>query len=102
MSRKHLYMHRLHFGPSRRFPCDGRHHFGWLMRLPHELVLIEMLAMRHREVCPNGCLWTFFWSLAMAFTIEDVSIPNSKLAREVTELGRDTESPLLFHHSSRV
>jgi hypothetical protein len=30
------------------------------MSLPHELVLIEMLAMRHREVCPNGCLWTFF------------------------------------------
>jgi hypothetical protein len=38
----------------------------------------------------------------MALTIEGVSIPNSKLAREVTELVRDTESPLLFHHSSRV
>ena len=31
-----------------------------------------------------------------------VVIPDSKLAREVTELVRDTESPLLFHHSSRV
>ena len=31
-----------------------------------------------------------------------VSIPDSKLAREVTELIRDTESPLLFHHSTRV
>ena len=31
-----------------------------------------------------------------------VSIPDSKLAREVTELVRDTEPPLLFHHSSRV
>jgi HD superfamily phosphodiesterase len=31
-----------------------------------------------------------------------VSIPDSKLAREITELVRDTESPLLFHHSSRV
>src|SRR5712691_4079676 len=31
-----------------------------------------------------------------------VRIPDSKLAREVTELVRDTESPLLFHHSSRV
>jgi HD superfamily phosphodiesterase len=31
-----------------------------------------------------------------------VTIPDSKLAREVTELVRDTESPLLFHHSSRV
>jgi len=31
-----------------------------------------------------------------------VVIPDSKLAREVTELVRDTESSLLFHHSSRV
>jgi HD domain len=38
----------------------------------------------------------------MTLTIEGVSIPDSKLAREVTELVRDTESPLLFHHSSRV
>jgi HD domain len=38
----------------------------------------------------------------MALTIEGVSIPDSKLAGEVTELVRDTESPLLFHHSSRV
>src|ERR1700739_4931040 len=37
-----------------------------------------------------------------ATTIEGISIPDSKLAREVTELVRDTESPLLFHHSSRV
>jgi hypothetical protein len=29
-------------------------------------------------------------------------VPDSKLAREITELLRDTESPLLFHHSSRV
>jgi hypothetical protein len=31
-----------------------------------------------------------------------VSVPDSKLAREITELVRDTVSPLLFHHSSRV
>jgi hypothetical protein len=36
------------------------------------------------------------------FTIAGVSIPGSKLAREITELVRDTESPLLFNHSSRV
>lgn len=30
------------------------------------------------------------------------AIPDSQLAREITELVRDTESPLLFHHSSRV
>jgi hypothetical protein len=38
----------------------------------------------------------------MSATLHDVSIPDSKLAREVTQLVRDTESPLLFHHSSRV
>jgi HD superfamily phosphodiesterase len=35
-------------------------------------------------------------------TIEGIAIPDSKLAHEVTELVRDTESPLLFNHSSRV
>jgi hypothetical protein len=34
--------------------------------------------------------------------IEGINVPDSKLAREITELVRDTESPLLFHHSSRV
>src|SRR6202790_85700 len=31
-----------------------------------------------------------------------IRIPDSRLAREITELVRDTETPLLFHHSSRV
>jgi hypothetical protein len=35
-------------------------------------------------------------------TIVGVSIPDSKLAQEITELVRDTETPLLFNHSSRV
>jgi hypothetical protein len=35
-------------------------------------------------------------------SIAGVAIPDSKLAREVTELIRDTEPPLLFHHSTRV
>src|ERR1700682_438098 len=34
--------------------------------------------------------------------LAEIRIPDSKLAREITELVRDTESPLLFHHSSRV
>ena len=34
--------------------------------------------------------------------ISDVSVPDSKIARQVTELIRDTESELLFHHSARV
>jgi HD superfamily phosphodiesterase len=38
----------------------------------------------------------------MTRTIGGINIPDSKLAREVTELVRDAESPLLFHHSSRV
>ncbi len=35
-------------------------------------------------------------------SIAGVEIPDSKLAREATELVRETESPLLFHHSTRV
>ena len=35
-------------------------------------------------------------------SIDGITIPDTKLAQEVTELIRDTESPLLFHHSSRV
>ena len=38
----------------------------------------------------------------MSFIVEGVAIPDSKLAREITEAVRDTETPLLFHHSSRV
>jgi HD domain len=38
----------------------------------------------------------------MTPTVPGVSVPDSKLAREITELVRDTVSPLLFHHSSRV
>ena len=35
-------------------------------------------------------------------TIDGVRIPDSQLAREITEQVRDTVPPLLFHHSSRV
>jgi hypothetical protein len=38
----------------------------------------------------------------MASLLEGVSIPDTKLVSEIAELVRDTESPLLFHHSSRV
>ncbi len=34
--------------------------------------------------------------------INGISVPDSRLAHEITEMVRDTESPLLFHHSSRV
>jgi HD domain len=39
---------------------------------------------------------------AMTHSINGISIPDTQLARDVTQLVRDTESPLLFHHSSRV
>src|ERR1700681_3178802 len=37
-----------------------------------------------------------------ATSISGVMVPDSKLAREATKLVRDTESPLLFNHSTRV
>src|SRR3954451_7995913 len=36
------------------------------------------------------------------FTVKGIRVPDSSLARAITELVRDTESALLFHHSSRV
>jgi HD superfamily phosphodiesterase len=36
------------------------------------------------------------------FAVEGIRIPDSSLAREITQLVRDTEPGLLFHHSSRV
>jgi HD superfamily phosphodiesterase len=38
----------------------------------------------------------------MVIAIERIRPPDSKLAREIMELVRDTEPPLPFHHSSRV
>jgi hypothetical protein len=36
------------------------------------------------------------------WSVEGVSIPDSKMARDLTQFIRDTESELLFHHSTRV
>ena len=38
----------------------------------------------------------------MTLDLDGIKIPDSQLAREITEVVRDTASPLLFHHSSRV
>jgi hypothetical protein len=38
----------------------------------------------------------------MSNTIAGVKIPDSKMARDLTQLIRDTESDLLFNHSTRV
>ena len=35
-------------------------------------------------------------------TIDGIALPDSALAREATELVRDTSTPLLFNHSTRV
>ena len=40
--------------------------------------------------------------LKINIDLAGIGIPDSKLAREITELVRDAETPLLFHHSSRV
>src|ERR1700676_2300853 len=47
-------------------------------------------------------LVTLSASPARPNSLAGVVIPDSKLAREVTELVGDAESALLFHHSSRV
>ena len=36
------------------------------------------------------------------FAVEGICIPDTRLAREITQFVRDTEPALLFHHSSRV
>ncbi|HEY0182404.1 MAG TPA: HD domain-containing protein [Rhodopila sp.] len=38
----------------------------------------------------------------MTLIVQGVSIPDSQLARDITAVVRDTETPLLFRHSSRV
>jgi len=38
----------------------------------------------------------------MTLSINGIGIPDSQLARDVTQFVRDTEPALLFHHSSRV
>jgi hypothetical protein len=38
----------------------------------------------------------------MSVNVGGIVVPDSQLAREITEFIRDTESPLLFNHSSRV
>lgn len=39
---------------------------------------------------------------SQAALISDITVPDSKLAKEITEFIRDTEPALLFNHSSRV
>jgi hypothetical protein len=36
------------------------------------------------------------------FTVEGIRVPDTSLARQITQFVRDTEPALLYHHSSRV
>ena len=38
----------------------------------------------------------------MSLNVNGIAVPDSQFAREITDVVRDTVSPLLFHHSSRV
>lgn len=38
----------------------------------------------------------------MSLNVQGITIPDSYLAKQITQVVRDTESDLLFHHSSRV
>ena len=44
----------------------------------------------------------FLWRYIVKLSIDGVRAPDSRLARDIGEFVRDVESPLLFHHSSRV
>ena len=43
-----------------------------------------------------------FWESSVTKIIAGIKVPDSKLAKEVEQLVRDTETDLLFHHSNRV
>jgi hypothetical protein len=53
-----------------------------------------------REVIEN--MSTTTRDTTEAISTSGVTVPDTRLAREATELVRDTESPLLFNHSTRV
>src|SRR5262249_26495544 len=60
-----------------------------------------------RQLQTDTCAATFLdnapdWRRLMTSSIAGIKVPDSKLARAVTELVPDTETPLLFNHSSRV
>jgi hypothetical protein len=75
-----------------RRPCPSGSDFVWNRLLTLIAAIAAWLVRVFKEI---------FRRLVMALTI-GVSIPDSKLNREVTERVRDTKTPLLFHHPSRV
>src|SRR5712691_867082 len=63
-------------------------------------LLGELIKIIRQEAAPGGSAMTF--AAEKTFTLEGIGIPDTTLAREITQFVRDTEPGLLFHHSSRV
>src|SRR6266851_4985945 len=63
-------------------------------------LLGELIKIIRQEAAPGGSAMTF--AAEKTFTLESIGIPDTTLAREITQFVRDTEPGLLFHHSSRV
>ena len=62
----------------------------------------EIFGMENAQIGQVKHMSTTTRETTEAASVSGVSIPNSKLAREATEVVRDTESSLLFNHSTRV
>jgi hypothetical protein len=55
------------------------------------------------KACPsNGRRNAMTFADEKTLAVEGIRVPDSSLARAITQFVRDTESALLFHHSSRV
>jgi hypothetical protein len=52
-----------------------------------------------RHVCAENCKHDAHFA---GLAIDDVRIPDSKMAKDLTHLIRDLETDLLFNHSTRV
>jgi hypothetical protein len=63
-------------------------------------LLGELIKIIRQEAASGGNAMTF--AAEETFMLEGIGIPDTTLAREITQFVRDTESGLLFHHSSRV
>ena len=63
------------------------------MSLATPMSLASPMSLAKRHLNPK---------LDMNNDIAGIKIPDSKMARDLTQLIRDTESHLLFHHSTRV
>src|ERR671930_2635178 len=64
----------------------------WVPAWPRGLAKVAALSARQREAAMS----------TIETTIAGIRIPDSALARDVTQFVQDVESPLLFDHSRRV